>query len=717
MLESSLTAPAVVARLIRLVTGRAVPIDPLGETRALVFTVASLATLVTLAFYAGFFALYERPLDALVMSLLVPATVLNMWFCRRTGALVPALYLLVGAMFAVIGYLVWREGGAGPTIWWLAVPAYTFINAALYRAGAIAFAAAVALQVGIHLLTRHGVALPGNLGTDPALLSLTSRVGFFVTILLTLAIIDRLRFRSLRKLSETNAALQEANRLARSAVDAKSRFLATMSHEIRTPLNGMLGAAELLQRSALTPAQRNFVDIFHQSGRHLMVLVNDVLDFSKLEAGRLTLERAPFVLRELVETVAETHAPAAHAKGLVMSAYVSPDAPLKVIGDVSRLRQVLSNLLSNAVKFTARGDVSLEIERLETSSSRRTELRFHVRDTGIGIDPGQAAQLFQAFRQADDSTTRLYGGTGLGLTISGDLVRLMGSRIEVSSLPGQGACFSFTLLLDIDATTDDVPRLDAPWRLAVVDASVPARRALSATALAVGAQVIEPCPGASPAPDRLLVTARAVADPASREVLAAWPEIPRIYVRTLDDSAQPAFDAVAILSEPVRSRALVELLANRAAAGPSPDATRPRAGRTAMRVLLVEDNQVNQLVALAMLEETGCIVDTAADGAEALACWARGSYDLVLMDCQMPVLDGFEATRRLRTREEDEARERTRIVALTANAFAEDRARCLEAGMDDFLAKPFTREQLVAVLQAPAPSAPPRSPAEAADAA
>ena len=526
--------------------------------------------------------------------------------------------------------------------------------------------------------------------------------------------------------------LNRARKVAEAASRAKSQFLANMSHEIRTPMNGILGMTELLLGTALAERPRRFAETIRHSGEALLKIINDILDFSKIEAGKLELENIAFDLHEVVQDVTEMLAERAQHKGLELACNIHPDVPLRVNGDPGRLRQVLLNLGSNAVKFTEQGEVIVAVERMPDegaqTDARACRLHFAVTDTGIGIQPETAKSLFQSFTQADSSTTRKYGGTGLGLAISKQLVEMMGGEIGLRSEPGKGSCFHFSMRTSIADTA--APAVAAPaeeldgLRVLIVEDN-PTNRTILQNQVAGwgmkdssaerGAQALEMLRAAAArhAPYDLAIIdmkmpgmdgvelARAIkADPAVSGV-------PMIMLSSILSPGETASarqaGIVAYLSKPVRQTDLRRAIAQ--AAGILPRAPQGEAGdaerkRIDARVLLVEDSAVNQEVALAMLKGLGCEVRLAENGREAIAAVFRGRFDLVLMDCQMPEMDGFEATREIRRREaaRTDTVARIPIVALTANVLGGDRARCLAAGMDDYIAKPFKIEDLWTVL-------------------
>ena len=529
---------------------------------------------------------------------------------------------------------------------------------------------------------------------------------------------DQLRHTTERQ-GQLEQQLLQAKQAAEAAVLAKGEFLATMSHEIRTPLNGILPMLELIARGPLSEDQRQMLATASASSQQLLRIVDDILDYSRLEAQALELEITSFNLRELLDGVVQLMQRAADSKGLVLGLQLDPSVRLPVRGDPVRLRQVLSNLLANAIKFTARGQVQLRVQRLGEGAAQH-QLRFEITDTGIGIDQALQARLFQSFSQADASTTRIYGGTGLGLAICKRIIDLMQGRIGVQSTPGQGATFWFEIpLLKVPGDLPAMARAPAALLLFSADASLQAR--VERVAAHHGLQVqplpqldtlVErlravPRPGQQ-APAWLLVDARARrnGEVTLQRALAERGEDDALRVLWLQDEALPQhprqhqlpahFDDAALhalLAVPVAHARPAALLAN--AEDGQPAAALPPLH---LRVLLVEDNTVNRMVAEQLLRVFQCEVRNASDGEQALLTLREGGVDVVLMDCQMPVLDGYAATRQWRAEEAESGRPRLPIIAMTANAMAGDRERCLQAGMDDYLSKPIARATLHALL-------------------
>ena len=549
---------------------------------------------------------------------------------------------------------------------------------------------------------------------------------------------------------------------AEQAARLKGEFLANMSHEVRTPINGVLGMTELLLNTRLDPTQDRYAATILRSGRSLLGVINDILDFSKIEAGKLELQAGAFDLRDLVEDVVELLAEGAHRKGLELALDMAPDEHVAYEGDANRLRQVLLNLVGNAIKFTERGEVRLCVtarpgggggedgsDEGDDEGGGATELAFEVVDTGIGIEAAALGAIFESFVQADGTTTRRFGGTGLGLSISASLVRLMGGRMDVRSVPGEGSAFRFTartralpaetgqawrrpdalarrrvLIVDDNANNREIlesqvrfwgaePTLaasavealaavldagarGAPFELGVLDMHMPGMN---------GLQLAEALVGSGRAAGTRLVLLSSVCD-------------------QLDADACRALGLDAMITKPVRQPELFHCLS--AALGgvapapaPRPSAPTMERDRLAGRVLLAEDNPVNQDMMVEMLRLLGVETTLVPDGRGAVDALAAGHFDAVLMDCQMPVLDGFEATAEIRRREA--ARPdgtRVPIIALTANALEGDRERCLEAGMDEYLSKPVGSRRLGDMLARWLPErAAPDAPAAVADGA
>jgi signal transduction histidine kinase/CheY-like chemotaxis protein len=642
----------------------------------------------------------------------------------RTGRAQRGIAGLVVALTLALVTMTWLMGGlAAPTVWWLVLLPLMWMLAGAWRAGALL----AGVVLGVLALTPwvvRSLGWPDLSPQEPAERALNGGVWAAAALALFGAFVLyalKLRRELQRELDLALIELQRSRDQALAASRAKARFLASMSHEVRTPINGILSAIELLRATVLDARQQQIVALQRQSLDTLMAMVNDVLDYTKLEAGRMELELAEVDLRELAFDVLELHAAAAHEKGLELTFGLSPEVPTRVRVDPVRVRQILGHLVSNAVRYTVRGGVHLQIAVApEGLSDGRARLYLEVHDTGIGIQPEQLPRIFEAFSQSEASPLRAPGGAGLGLALCRELAQLMGGQVSVRSTSDKGSTFVLELTLThIDQPPAGLPP-GVPLHVLVVANYLRLVQHLEAGLREFGVSYeVKPLPptraellalrdrgvNAILLDEKLL----GVRGHDRLEQMVREAGLPVLLLRGVSsDTSMGTLDGVFALSKPVRPHALHDGLrwalharrhSARTALGP-PQAAAPATQRLPMtgRVLLVDDNPVNQVMTQAMLERLGLAVVVAGDGQEALRSLAEQTFDVVLMDVQMPVMDGLTATAKLREMELQAGRGRTPVVAVTGNPEPQVRLQGQAVGMDDFLGKPFTLDQLQRTL-------------------
>jgi two-component system sensor histidine kinase/response regulator len=641
----------------------------------------------------------------------------------------------LGDIFFAVDLIPWAYvvyvTGADQSFMWFVFAARAADQVAISFRNALVFShLGTATYAGLILWVSFGEGRPVDWSVESAKIVFLYILCLYITISARAVAARRRKFEAARRMAEQavrDAAdrrrdLEHAMTRLEAANRTKTEFLANVSHEVRTPLNSVIGNADLLMDTPLSRDQREMLGVMRDSAESLTRIVDDILDLSKMEAQRLPLESIPLRVREVAGTTLRMFAARAHQKGLILVCHVQRDVPEVVLGDPHRLRQVITNIINNAIKFTDTGEVTLHVE-VDDTDAERVALRFSVHDTGVGIPKARQLAIFEAFTQADGSDTRRYGGTGLGLTIAAQLVALMHGRLWVDSEEGHGSTFRFIAWFGVSSSKQTTPpwgdgplhvliahshaitrsaliELLAPWPTVRAAEAAGGRAAMAAMEVAQGAghpfDVVF-ADAALPGLDGFELAARAKATPGlAKDVIVL---LPTTQLTTGADRA--ASLGTRHLALPVIWSSLADAL-SALSSGPTESRVATSGRRTsvrALRVLVVDDHVVNQAVVSAVLRKWGHAVATALDGREAVDKSAQDAFDVILMDLQMPEMDGLDATRAIRAREAAQGLTRIPIIAMTARAMTEDRDKCREAGMDGFISKPLDQHDLFEQLE------------------
>jgi len=656
--------------------------------------------------YGAYFIRIGLDVSALIAATAVTTGVAAMAYATRTGRYRVALDGLNAVLFAMFALMaLFQDGINSPALWWLIAPPVIALVTGSISLGAVLCGLFV---VEAAALAHHG---PGS-WSELSLLAEDRQLQTSLAVTMSMTFLSLVVSSGARWMMQLQEAIELSHRAAMAASEAKVRFVAHLSHEIRSPLQGMIGATEMLGRASITPPQRKqLVAVQEQSARTLLSLVNDVLDFSKLEARKMALDKTRLQLRSLVFEVNELFSVQAFAKGIELTSSCATDVPDTAIGDAGRIRQIVSNLVSNAVKFTATGGVHIHVGFDESGSGAspiaKAAIRIEVTDTGIGIDEQRLAWLFKPFHQADATVTRHYGGTGLGLSISRSLAQLMGGRLRVRSRLGKGSTFALILPLEFVGQLRPAKAESRHGRAAwVATANDGLARHVTSRLEQLGCDVRsfaawpDEAALARSRPDFVLVDAALLPlqpEDARLQVadLAAHCDKVAVVLPVSAEAASQAVAGAALVYKPVRLSSLRFLLEG-AESGLMPLADEDALGedRRSRVVLIVDDDPTSQIVVQSMLTRPRTVTLTACNGEDALEALSRQRVDIVLMDVQMPLLDGLAATRLLRGREQAAGLPRIPVIAMTGTSDAAEKAACLEAGMDAFLVKPFRADDV-----------------------